>query len=78
MESIGHCRLSDEGTPRADLQLTGDNCRTQLMPILDEFKEVLAIYLLLGFQAKVVKDAEIQSRQHTECFLVAAVGPCDP
>ena len=58
-DGIGQRRLADIVVPMIDRQLTGDQRGSAVMPVLDDFHEVVALWPVERLYAPVVEDQQI-------------------
>ena len=72
-DGVGAGRIADDLAPLLDRNLAGDDRRSALMAVLQDFEEIALFGLCERRQAPVVEDQELDARETLEQAAIAAV-----
>jgi hypothetical protein len=72
-DGVGGGGASDDLMPMLDRQLTGDDGRSALVAIVDDFEEITTLVAGERGETPVVEDEQVDPRQHLEEPCVASV-----
>ena len=72
-DGVGICRVTDEGVPFVDRDLTGENGRATPMAFLEDLVEVTTCAGVERFEAPIVEDRELDAGETAQDAGIAAV-----
>lgn len=72
-DGVGEGRIADDLAPLLDRNLAGDDRRSALMAVLQDFEEIALFGLCERRQTPVVQDQELDARETFEQAAIAAV-----
>ena len=72
-DGVGEGRIADDLAPLLDRNLAGDDRRSALMAVLQDFEEIALFGLCERRQTPVVQDQELDAREAFEQAAIAAV-----
>ena len=62
-DGVGECRIADDLVPLLDRNLAGDDGRSALMAVFEDFEEIALLWLGEDRQAPVVQDQQLDARE---------------